>query len=318
MPEYLHCHLTEAEREEFLQEANLLPPNQEYRLLLGYSEARTKMLQSDAMNYIWPNNPIPIPTGTVGNYLAFPGYPFAHMYLGWPEDKQARFREEYRKQHNILPLSAWADYDGYRYDYTRDPQGFRSKIIELKDAGIETVFFAVTDAVDYAPVTPENAEQYCDYFIPYIKDICPRVSLGWELNQVNGWNEKQGNTQSGHDMIKLSEYIRRNHQNAEIFLHLQPEWWGPHYEGGDEHSFWRDAVEINGLLFQVHWDQPLAKGVHLALYYEGAVPQAPGVAGRLTQLYNKIFVFFEHSRELNRWNQAREIMSQDSRVSWVC
>ena len=319
MPDFLRNNLTAEEREEFLAEATLLPPQQVYRLLLGYSEARTKMLQADASRYIWPwwnpPNPGP-PTGTVGNFLSFPGYPFAHMYLGWPEQKQLDFRNAYSGQFNILPLSAWANYDGYRYDYTQDPQVFRRKIIELKEKGIEVIFFVVTDAVDYHPVTPSNAQNFCNYFIPHIKDICSKVSLGYELNQVFGWRASD-DVMSGHHMIDLSRYIRWNHSLAEIWLHLQPNWWGPHYEGGDEDSFWRNAPELNGILFQIPWDRPLAEGVNLALHYEGDA-HVPGVAGRMQRLGKK-FSFFEHTRHnLNRWNQARTIMAQDPRVSWIC
>lgn len=69
MPEYLNDHLSAEEREEFLQEASIIPPNQEKRLILGYAEARTKLLQEAAMNYVWPwwhvpsPNPQPDPPG---------------------------------------------------------------------------------------------------------------------------------------------------------------------------------------------------------------------------------------------------------------
>lgn len=269
-----------------------------------------------------------------GNFLAFTNYPWAFMYPAWPADARKYFRKFYAEAgFTHIPISIWAAYAGQGYDYYHNLDNFRTILFELRDAGIEPCLFVITDAVSQSTIVkPDTAQAFCDYALPKLKDLVRLACLGWELNQVDGWNEREGNRQSGHDMIKLSSYIRWNLPKAEIFLHLQPNWWAPHYEGKSEVDFWRDAVEINGLLYQIRPDSSLRlkldvenedddpkseDGLYLALKYKGARPDAPGIAGRITAAGKK-FVMFEHSRDIERWKQVIEIVSQDKRVSGYC
>lgn len=258
-----------------------------------------------------------------GNFLCFPNYPNAHMYPGWNTEARKTFRTLYAKAgHTHLPVSIYGSYGGVTYDYTDNLSEFRKILEELKSSSIEPCLFVVTDAVnDKTRITPANAQRFCDATLPRLRDLIKLACLGWELNQVDGW----GTDRSGHDMIDLSKHIRWNLPTAEIALHLQPNWWGPHYADGDEWDFWRDAGEINTLLFQIrpdsstdiNGDPSAPDGLYLALRYPHG-SGVFGVAGRIVSLSKK-FVMFEHSKDnLTRWEQVRNIVQADSRVRGWC
>lgn len=258
-----------------------------------------------------------------GNYLCFPNYPNAHMYPGWNKDARDTFRKLYSQAGNThLPMAIYGDYAGVRYDYTDRLTEFTELLLELKESKIEPVLFVVTDAVNQQTVvTPANAQEFCDSILPRFRGIVNQVCLGWELNQVSSWNTDN----SGHDMIELSKYIRWNLPLVKINLHLQPNWWGPHYSAGNEWDFWRDAREINQLLFQIRPNSPITltgdpenpDGLYLALVYPHS-SGAAGVCGRMIEL-DKEFVMFEHSKnDLDRWKQVKTIIMADTRVKGWC
>lgn len=330
------------DREEYLKEAESLPKDQAYRLILGYAwerliEGRTA---EESKNFIWPGagpnpNPIISPFEYYGNFLAFPEFPWAFLYPGWPKDRQKRFRELYTQAgFKDLPIGIWGDYSEapYMFDYSTNPIRYSDILYELIESGINPTVFVITDAVNtQTGITPSKAQKFVEGFLPYIK-IVKKFALGWELNQVKGWNEKEGNLQSGHDMIKLTNWIHNVVPEAEIYTHLQPNWWAPHYEGKKEIDYWKDNPNCSGLLFQIYPDSSLSltlpvenedddpkseDGLYLALKYKGSRPDAPGVAGRITALGKK-FIMFEHSRNLGRYLKVKEIISKDSRVLGIC
>jgi hypothetical protein len=104
-------------------------------------------------------------------------------------------------------------------------------------------------------------------------------------------------------MIKLAQVMRRALPNARIYAHFQPDWWGPHYEGGIEATWWRDVGDnCHGLLMQVQPTTPVPEAIHYC--YELPSPHGwpPGVCGRLEAL-GKDFVLFESARTPGRHAQ---------------
>lgn len=319
------------EWEDFLSETNKLPPNQEARLILGYAYKRLIEANTieEARQFVWPwyqDKQLDINTWR-GNFLAFPGYEMAFLYPSWSYAKREAFRKAYSAAGlTHLPIGIWGAYPQGQnvFDFTKNAQGYRDILIELKNDGIEPCVFVITDAVNNDTViTPKDAQKFCDYFLPKIKDLVKLTCLGWELNQVHGWSEQQ-DRMSGHHMLDLSRFIRWNLPTAQIWAHFQPNWWAPHYEGKKEIDWWNNAKEITGLLFQIRPESSLKlhldvsnedddpsseDGLYLALKYRGAA-KVDGVKGRMEML-SKRFVMFESSRTLDRWLQIVNIVKEN-------
>ena len=290
---------------------------------LDFLEAKVVDANADLkliLNKLNPSNPPPFDDGRWrGNFLALPDYPFAFMYPAWDEQKRLNFCQVYSKAgFNRLPISAWASYAGLSYDYSSKPDEFRKILSGLKSFGIDPVFFVITDAVnDNTKIGPDKAENFCNSFLPKIRDLVKFACLGWELNQVKGWDEHD-DPRSGEHMLNLSKYIKWNLPTAKLYAHFQPNWWAPHYEKGDEWTWWRDALSIDGLLHQIRPDAPIEltgnlqapDGLYLALKYPvPGQPHIEGIKGRMEQLGKK-YILFEHSRELRRWEIVRDICNQ--------
>lgn len=279
-----------------------------------------------------PAPPVPTPPAVRtwrGNFLANGFEPWAFMYPGWDADRRTRFRRRYRAEGwTHLPIGIWGAY-GHEpaFDYRANVDGYRDLLRELLADGLIPCVFVVTDQLPGDPAW--SAQQGIDFAARYclqVADLVPAWCLGWELNQVAGWDES-GNPQQGHDMIRLGQTIKSAGYGAPVYAHFQPNWWGPHYADGDEAQWWRDVGgSIDGLLFQIRpessrslsGDSQAPDGVYLALRYPRGSDGALGICGRL-QAMGKEFVLFEHARTRERWEQTLAAITRDGdRVQGWC
>lgn len=267
-----------------------------------------------------------------GNFLANGIEPFGFMAMGWRMHDTARYDRFITAYvaagYRHLPCAIWGEYPGETwYDYRPQLRVFAEALDEWLARGITPIVFVLTDDRGDPLAAPGQivmAKQI-------LEELGSRTALnkfewcmGWELNQVAGWRETR-NPLQGHHMIDLARMIKAVTGKAP-WLHLQPNWWAPHYQGADEDAWWRDVGDnCCGLLGQIAPDSPLEllgdpafpHGLYLMLEYPRSSDGARGIAGRLAAR-GKQFVMFEHSRTLARWARVREIVERDPRVVGIC
>jgi hypothetical protein len=267
-----------------------------------------------------------------GNFLANGIEPWGFLSpLWWTRDRPrwTRFVQAYTAAgYRHLPFALYGQYGNSGWFELRDPDLAVAVVRAHLDAGIMPILMAITDDID-RPNAPEAWERVRPAIEAIVRSVGAQAlefCCGWEINQVYAFNE-QHFLSSGDDLIHLCHTLRRTTGKAP-WLHLQPNWWAPHYEGRDEDRWWRDVGDrCAGLLFQIAPDSSLdltrprdgreADGLYLALRLPRGSDGAEGIAGRLASTGHR-FVLFEHSRDPERWKRVEAIVRPDRRVVGIC
>lgn len=271
---------------------------------------------------------VPPQWAVYGNFLANGIEPWGFMAPSWwvhDRPRWERFVRAYAAAgYRHLPFALYGAYrDERAYDLRGEPERARELVQAHLDRGVVPIIMAITDEPDGSTAAPDVAWARVRPALDAIRDLPVLWCTGWEINQIPGWREDR-NPRQGHDLIALCRRIRDLTGKAP-WVHFAPNWWGPHYEDGDEDRWWRDVGDdCCGLLGQIRPDAPLdltgdptaPDGLYLWLRYPRASDGVPGIVGRLAGR-GKDVVLFEHSRDLARWRQVREVMTTEY-VAGIC
>lgn len=255
-----------------------------------------------------------------GNFLANGLEPWAFMYPGWDSDRRARFREHYRAHGwTHLPFAVWASYkaSGITYDYHAQPAAFRAILDELLADGMVPCVYCHTDAVPgWGPLSRAHLETWAKNFLPRIASPDVLWCTGFEAGQIDQeWSGAW--TGKGKELIGWARTLRGTlGPDAVIYVHWPPERitgypnYPDHSGPQDEPSWWHEVGgAVDGLLYQ-RWPTEDERWV-LAHTIGGEAPNEHGnmeydkgdalrIAGGAWEI-QKDFVFFEHSRDPQRW-----------------
>ena len=267
-----------------------------------------------------------------GNFLAFPGFEYAFMYPGWPADKRQRFREAYRAAgYTHLPIGVWGSYGAHpSFDYRGDVEGYRRILTELRTAFIHPCVFVHTDAVgSIAPFPLEALASWARGYLPQIADLVALWCTGFEFAQID-------QTWDGYWTGDGTEHLRWAHilrtivgSAATIYCHFPPEritgWPNyPHHDGPQEEEGWWHAAGdvLDGLLYQ-RW--PTEPEPFVLAHTIGGTSQdgstdmgdAQRIAGGAWGIHKR-FVFFEHSRDVQRHARLVAAVKDDPRIDGYC
>jgi len=285
-----------------------------------------------------PPGPPPEPEryAIYGNFLANAIEPWGFMALSWWVHDRPRFdrfcRAYVAAGYRHLPVALWGAYAGnWPYDLRGDVSRASAAIIALVAAGVTPLLMVLTDELDGRRRDPVRDRAWVENEFARIWQALPHearatipLCCGWEINSIPGYHEGD-NPRQGDDLIALATAIA-DVTGAAPWVHFTPNWWGPHYERGDEDRWWRDVgPSCVGLLGQIRPDAPITlegdpsapDGLYLMLRYPRRSDGAEGIAGRLRVL-GKRFVLFEHSRDLERWRRVEAIVRSDGRVDGIC
>lgn len=166
--------MTDEEREEFLQEANKIPPFQEYRLVLGYAEARLIQGKSseNALSYVWPwwnqpsNSSIPsIPDLSNGSF---------------PDLKNIRTDWLSSEFEGIDSAPSRTDIEQENYLYLLRTRGFKFSIVDAESYNPNP-----TERHAHGQITPYNGLSSPERLYPWLEkllsnNIVPIINIGTE------------------------------------------------------------------------------------------------------------------------------------------
>lgn len=266
-----------------------------------------------------PDHPLPAdPRRWRGNFLAFPGYPMAFMFPGWPADKRWAFARAYRAAgHTHLPIGIWGAYPGQpTFDFRNDPGGYVRILQELRGHGIEPCVFVHTDAVSGRdPFTRGQLTTWARGYLPHIQHLVRLWCDGWEGNQIDiQWpGFWMGN---GTERLAWAINLRGMlGPEAVLYVHFSPEritGW-PHYPNHDgpqdEPGWWtRGAKDVyTGILYQRRPDEDERWVLAHTIGGRGAdgsvdIGDAARIAGGHWG-FQRDFVLFEFARDLDRWQR---------------
>lgn len=246
-----------------------------------------------------------------GNYLATPGFPFAHMYPGWDKAKQDEFRRIYVDNGNThLPFAPFGSYGDVTYDYRNNPNKFNDLCAELKNSGILPVIFVLTNNISGPEFTLQTSLEYLDQFVPFAESLVQLTSqfvCGWEASDIYFEGDEQ--------FIFAKKLRQVLGIGPQLYYHDRPNWWGPHYPNRTEWNWWSDTTGIlDGILFQVPPNDSIA-AIRETLFEIPWGSKPTGVVGRVVDHLGKKFVMFEHSRDLQHYNEVVDLVRDDSRIS---
>lgn len=266
--------------------------------------------------------PRPVPPMPIyGNFLANGLEPWGFMAPTWFVHERRRWQRFVTAYvaagYRHLPFALYGAYrDEAAFDVRSTPNVAREMVQAHLEAGITPIIMAIMDEPDGSEPTPEQAWQRVRPALEALADLPVEWGCGWEINQVAGFREAR-NPRQGHDLIGLCQSLHALTRRAP-WLHLQPNWWGPHYSDGDEDRWWRDVGDAcQGLLLQLPHDEPLDQAWHLAAAHPRASDGARGIVGRLAAR-GKRCVLFEFARDLARWHQGEALVRADGRFAGIC
>lgn len=264
-----------------------------------------------------------------GNFLAFPGYEMAFMFPAWSQEKQENFLRDYRAAgHTHLPLSPFARYGGLEYDFSQDPQVFNNLIKRLKDKGIYVCVMAFTDAFkSHHPRTFDAAVRWASSYIPQLTamELC---CSGWEFNQIN-INTPEYWCGDGTKHLEWGRFLKGLlPAGVPLYCHFSPEritgWPNyPNHDGPqDEPGWWKADNPFDGILYQRRPDEKIE--FTIAHTIGGKAEDGSTDVGDAQRIngghwgISKRFVFFEHSRTQQRWQQIVDRIKGDKRIDGWC
>lgn len=149
------------------------------------------------------------------------------------------------------------------------------------------------------------------------------LQWGWEINDINDW------TCDGDAQLEYLDGLRRIvGPDLPLYVHWTPERWSgwpsfrntigrPEDEGGE--GDWlreaHDRFRVTGMCYQEPWDKDLAATFERTYTYDKKNYAGPGICGRCLT-YGLDFIFFEHSRDPERYRQVIEYAKRDGRGGW--